>query len=774
MASSRQNLEEMSTRLTLDKDDEGAVLVAEEEVEPNKQTFVLVGAFLTGKNINFMAMLGNEENANIVRLNKMDIWVSNQRRILISQYEGFMVKPKESITDVFEREVRDLSRITLEVLYGILRTYELEIIHKKSLRSGQGHVVDGSSALIINEIQTSNDEPRSQTPVASTSEQRTNDSQEQVIPELEKDEFYTLEELDELDESMAYLARKFSNIRVKKPRYFKSKGQSFNKDSSWKDKGKYNSDSKNGYKTGYIDRSKKSCFNCDELGHFATECRKPKKAKKDKVYLELEAKYEALLKKQQSKAYIAEGESSSSKSQVPTFTTIDPTVNQYKETVEKMSTKMFYIHTSMVAANEKVSRLTKINEKLESEKQETELLLVELEALKQENAYLKNKLKCANKIEAVLREKLEKNEVKLNSFRNASKLKTIGDKGKSKKTENAPTFLKEINAPIFKACEVNFSEEQLIIKQEIADEDEEKKMKNQFSLPILMRSSWTKKVPRLLLKKPKLKMQERRRKIEMGHFAYVADVPRKKCEKCGSVNHLTHICKKGKVKKVIWIIDSGCSRHTTGDKALLSQFEEKDGPLVTFRDNNKAFTMGYDNIVSGNIVIDDVALVAGLEVNLLSVGQFADKEKGKMKRSSHKSKTVNSISAPLQLIHMDLFGPVNILSISRNKYALVMVDNFSRYTWVEFMHSKDETSHIKKIEKQAEDHNCVKSLRSDNETEFINAILSEFCKSKGIVQELSASRTPQQNGVVERKNRTLVEADRTMLQDANKFLGRGC
>ena len=92
-----------------------------------------------------------------------------------------------------------------------------------------------------------------------------------------------------------------------------------------------------------------------------------------------------------------------------------------------------------------------------------------------------------------------------------------------------------------------------------------------------------------------------------------------------------------------------------------------------------------------------------------------------MKRSSHKSKTVNSISAPLQLIHMDLFGPVNVLSISRNKYALVMVDDFSRYTWVEFMHSKDETphtitEHIKKIEKQAEDHNCVKRLRSDNGT----------------------------------------------------------
>ncbi|KAL8108369.1 hypothetical protein AgCh_024729 [Apium graveolens] len=139
------------------------------------------------------------------------------------------------------------------------------MIQRKSLKVGQGHVVDGSSALIVNESQTSNDEPRSQTLVASTSEQRNNDSQEQVILKLEEDEFYTLDELDKLDRSMVYLERKFSNIRVKKLRFFK--------------------------------------------GHFATECRKHKKEKKDKAYLKLEAKCEALLKKQQSKAYIVEGKS---------------------------------------------------------------------------------------------------------------------------------------------------------------------------------------------------------------------------------------------------------------------------------------------------------------------------------------------------------------------------------------------------------------------------------------------------------------------------------
>ena len=147
-------------------------------------------------------------------------------------------------------------------------------------------------------------------------------------------------------------------------------------------------------------------------------------------------------------------------------------------------------------------------------------------------------------------------------------------------------------------------------------------------------------------------------------------------------------------------------------------------------------------------------------------------QKGKMKRLSHKSKTVTSITNPLQLIHMDLFGPVNIMSLLRKKYALVMVDDFSRYTWVEFLASKDEAPqviivHIKKIDKEAKANNAsVIALRSDNGTEFRNATLEAFCKENGISQQFTAPRTPQQNGVVERKNRTLIEAARTMLLDA--------
>ncbi|GJY13569.1 putative ribonuclease H-like domain-containing protein [Tanacetum coccineum] len=144
-------------------------------------------------------------------------------------------------------------------------------------------------------------------------------------------------------------------------------------------------------------------------------------------------------------------------------------------------------------------------------------------------------------------------------------------------------------------------------------------------------------------------------------------------------------------------------------------------------------------------------------------------QKGKQHKASCKTKTVSSICKPLQLLHMDLFGPVSVRSINRKSYCLVVTDDFSRFSWVFFLATKDETPEILKnfitgIENQS-DHK-VKTIRSDNGTEFKNRIMNEFCEMKGIRREFSVARTPQQNGVAERKNRTLIEAARTMLADS--------
>ena len=99
-------------------------------------------------------------------------------------------------------------------------------------------------------------------------------------------------------------------------------------------------------------------------------------------------------------------------------------------------------------------------------------------------------------------------------------------------------------------------------------------------------------------------------------------------------------------------------------------------------------------------------------------------QKGKSKKSSHKGTYTSAITEPLQLLHMDLFGPVNVMSMSKKIYALVIVDDYSKYTWVLFLHSKDETpqmviDHVKLIEL---DSKCpVRAIRSDNGTEFKNS-----------------------------------------------------
>ncbi|GJR35890.1 putative ribonuclease H-like domain-containing protein [Tanacetum coccineum] len=146
-------------------------------------------------------------------------------------------------------------------------------------------------------------------------------------------------------------------------------------------------------------------------------------------------------------------------------------------------------------------------------------------------------------------------------------------------------------------------------------------------------------------------------------------------------------------------------------------------------------------------------------------------QKGKQHKASCKAKTVSSISHSLQLLHMDLFGPTSCRSLNHKTYCLVITDDFSRFSWVFFLRTKDETSailkdFIRQIENQL--NQKVKTIRCDNGTEFKNRDVIEFCGSKGIKREYSNARTPQQNGVAERKNRTLIKAARTML--ANSFL----
>ncbi|GJT70552.1 putative ribonuclease H-like domain-containing protein [Tanacetum coccineum] len=262
------------------------------------------------------------------------------------------------------------------------------------------------------------------------------------------------------------------------------------------------------------------------------------------------------------------------------------------------------------------------------------------------------------------------------------------------------------------------------------------------------------------------------------------------------------------------IVDSGCSRHMTGNKAYLAEYQDFNGGPVAFR-GSKGYITGKGKIKTGKLDFEDVCFVKELQhFNLFYVSQICDKknkvlftdseclvlspefklpntnqgnlvrglpskifqndhtcvacQKGKQHKASCKAKSVSSISQPLQLLHMDLFGPTSVRSLNHKTYCLVITDDFSRFSWVFFLRTKDETSgilkdFIRQIENQL--NQKVKTIRCDNGTEFKNRDYIELCGSKEIKREYSNARTSQQNGVAERKNRTLIEAVRTMLAD---------
>jgi hypothetical protein len=123
---------------------------------------------------------------------------------------------------------------------------------------------------------------------------------------------------------------------------------------------------------------------------------------------------------------------------------------------------------------------------------------------------------------------------------------------------------------------------------------------------------------------------------------------------------------------------------------------------------------------------------------------------------------------PEQLLHIDTVGPSWVRSMGGKWYVLVIVDDYSRYSWVFLLESKDQVfEHFRLLALRLnnENPNCLKAIPSDSGTEFRNASFDGFCREHGIEQQFSVPRVPQQNGVVERKNHTPIEMARTMLDE---------
>nr|GEW19213.1 putative ribonuclease H-like domain-containing protein [Tanacetum cinerariifolium] len=234
---------------------------------------------------------------------------------------------------------------------------------------------------------------------------------------------------------------------------------------------------------------------------------------------------------------------------------------------------------------------------------------------------------------------------------------------------------------------------------------------------------------------------------------------------------------KGKKGKWVWrpkcpILDH--DSRTTGASLTLKLFDYNDAlgrsKSATIDESNLWHRrLGHINFKTINKLVKG-NLVRGLPTKVFeNQNTCVACKKGKQHRASCKTKLVSSVNQPLFRLHMDLFGPTFVKSLNKKNYYLVITDDYSRFTWVFFLATKDETSPTLKnfitgLENQLSLK--VKVIRSDNGTEFKNSDLNQFCGIKGIKREFSVPTTPQPNGIAERKNKTLIEAARTMLADS--------
>nr|KYP66220.1 Retrovirus-related Pol polyprotein from transposon TNT 1-94 [Cajanus cajan] len=140
---------------------------------------------------------------------------------------------------------------------------------------------------------------------------------------------------------------------------------------------------------------------------------------------------------------------------------------------------------------------------------------------------------------------------------------------------------------------------------------------------------------------------------------------------------------------------------------------------------------------------------------------------GKQFRLSFPKESDSRAQKPLELIHTDVCGPIKPRSLGKSNYFLLFIDDFSRKTWVYFLKEKSEVfENFKKFKAHVEKESglLIKALRSDRGGEFTSKEFQKYCEDNGIRRQLTVPRSPQQNGVAERKNRTILEMARSMLK----------
>ncbi|GJV41996.1 retrovirus-related pol polyprotein from transposon TNT 1-94 [Tanacetum coccineum] len=255
------------------------------------------------------------------------------------------------------------------------------------------------------------------------------------------------------------------------------------------------------------------------------------------------------------------------------------------------------------------------------------------------------------------------------------------------------------------------------------------------------------------------------------------------------------------IQIVLWYLDSGCSKHMTGDRSQLTNFVNKFLGTVKFGNDHVAKIMGCSKWQAGRPSRGDNLYTLSLgdmmasspicplskasktkswlwhrhlsHLNFEAINHLAKhglvrglpklKFKkdhlcsacalGKSTKKPHKPTSEDTNQEKLYLLHMDLCGPMRIASVNGKKYILVIVDDYSRFTWVKCLRSKDEAPKhyyqlfLKMIQVRLKE--TVRRIRTDNGSEFVNQTLPEYYEKVGISHETSVACSPQQNGVAE-------------------------
>nr|GEV73853.1 hypothetical protein [Tanacetum cinerariifolium] len=240
-------------------------------------------------------------------------------------------------------------------------------------------------------------------------------------------------------------------------------------------------------------------------------------------------------------------------------------------------------------------------------------------------------------------------------------------------------------------------------------------------------------------------------------------------------------------------LDYACKITATAEVPLMKPITlESDTPKPVFRDSDLEVTFRQHTCFIRNLEGDDLLIGSqGNNLYTLSLGDMLasspisrqglvrglpklkfEKDHlssacamGKSKKKSHKPKSEDTNQEKLYLLHMDLCGPMRIEYVNGKKYILVIFDDYSRFTWVKFLRSKDKApdfiiKFLKMIQVRLKV--SVRRIRTDNGTEFVNQTLREYYEQVGISYETFFACSLQRNGVVKRRNHTLIEATRTI------------